>query len=269
MRLVRFVAEEIVRFGVLENDRVWDVEGPFGRLEPRPRVQALPLASVRLLAPIEPSKIVLASTNYHSVARLFGREPRLDPVIFFKPPSAVIGPGDAIVYPALSRKLTYEPELAVVIRRRCRNLAPEEVAGAILGYTCLNDVSALDLVERDNGHFSRGKGFDTFAPIGPWIETELDPHDIRLAAYLNGQQTITTPTADMIVSVAGLVSYVSQVMTLQPGDVISTGASGIEEMHAGDTIEIEVQGVGRLVNPVTADPVRASAPEGATGGHSS
>jgi len=254
MRLVRFAVGRDGEhgFGVVEGDQIVEVADPFGDL--RPTGAGRPLADTRLLAPIGPGKIVLASTNYHSVAKMMGREPRLDPVIFFKPPTALAGPDDPIVYPSISKKLTYEPELAVVIKRRCHHVSEDEAADVILGYTCLNDVSALDLVERDNGHFSRGKGFDGFAPTGPWIETDLDPSDIQLAAYLNGARTITTASNDMIVPTLKLISYVSGVMTLLPGDLISTGASGIEEMNVGDTIEIEVQGIGRLRNTIVADP---------------
>lgn len=210
------------------------------------------LADVRLLAPILPSKVVCVGKNYAEHAREMGGEPPAEPVIFLKPSTAVCGPGDPITRPVrVSGRTDYEGELAVVIGRVCREVPVERVPEVIFGYTCANDVTARDLQARD-GQWTRAKGFDTFCPIGPWIETDLDPADVRLTTRLNGEIRQDARTSLLLHDVATLVAFVSQVMTLLPGDVLLTGTpAGIGPMEAGDEVTVTVEGIGTLANRVT------------------
>ncbi|HFD39875.1 MAG TPA: FAA hydrolase family protein, partial [Anaerolineae bacterium] len=174
-----------------------------------------------------------------------------EPLLFLKPPSAVIGPGEAIVYPQhLSRRVEHEAELAVVIGRRARRVPPAEAPAYILGYTCANDVTARDLQRRD-GQWTRGKGFDTFCPLGPWIVPGLDPGDLAIRCLVNGQVRQQGRTSQMIFAIADLIAYISAVMTLEPGDVILTGTpSGVGLLQPGDQVTVEIEGIGSLTNPV-------------------
>ncbi|MEF3697301.1 fumarylacetoacetate hydrolase family protein [Desulfolutivibrio sp.] len=214
----------------------------------------IPLSEIQLLPPVAPTKVVCAAVNYRSHAAEVGREVPDEPVLFLKPPSAVIPAGQPIVLPRASARVDYEAELAVVMGRPCRNVPPEKVAAHIFGYTCANDVTARDLQNKD-GLYGRAKGFDTFAPIGPWIETEApDPGNLAIRTLVNGEVRQEGDTSDMIFPVAELVSFISRVMTLQPGDVILTGTPpGIGPLAAGDEVRIEIAGVGVLINPVVAE----------------
>ncbi|NDY55405.1 fumarylacetoacetate hydrolase family protein [Desulfovibrio sulfodismutans] len=214
----------------------------------------IPLSEIQLLPPVAPTKVVCAAVNYRSHAAEVGREVPDEPVIFFKPPSAVIPAGQPIVLPRASARVDYEAELAVVMGRPCRNAAPDKVAAHIFGYSCANDVTARDLQKKD-GLFGRAKGFDSFAPIGPWIETEVaDPGNLAIRTLVNGEVRQEGDTSDMIFSVAELVSFISRVMTLYPGDVVLTGTPpGIGPLAAGDEVRIEIAGVGVLINPVVAE----------------
>jgi 2-keto-4-pentenoate hydratase/2-oxohepta-3-ene-1,7-dioic acid hydratase in catechol pathway len=170
------------------------------------------------------------------------------PVIFLKPRSAVIGPGDIILRPAMSNQIDYEAELGVVIRDRVRNIRPDEALDHVLGYTCANDVTARDLQKKD-GQWTRAKAFDTFCPVGPWIETELNPDDLLIESYLNGARRQASRTSQCIFSARSLISFISEIMTLEPGDLIITGTpSGIGPMKPGDEIEIRIEGIGSLKN---------------------
>jgi 2-keto-4-pentenoate hydratase/2-oxohepta-3-ene-1,7-dioic acid hydratase in catechol pathway len=211
-----------------------------------------PLPDVRLLAPILPSKVICIGKNYADHAREMGGEPPEEPVIFLKPSTAVSGPGDPIQRPTLiSERTDYEGELAVVIGRLCRQVPADRVAEVIFGYTCANDVTARDLQARD-GQWTRAKGFDTFCPLGPWIETELDPADLALTTRLNGEVKQASRTSLLLHDVQALVMFVSQVMTLLPGDVLLTGTpAGIGPMKAGDEVSVAIEGIGTLSNPVT------------------
>ncbi|OHE22440.1 MAG: hypothetical protein A3K40_05370, partial [Syntrophobacterales bacterium RIFOXYC2_FULL_60_23] len=211
------------------------------------------LPEVTLLAPCEPTKIVALGLNYRDHAAEFGRPIPDEPLIFMKPSTAVIGPDEDIIYPAMSRRVDYEAELAVVIGRTCRFVKPEDFRDYVLGYTCINDVTARDLQKKD-GQFTRSKSFDTFAPLGPWIETAIpDPDNLMVEAYLNGERRQHGNTRDMVFPVATLVSFISQIMTLRPGDVIATGTpAGIGPMAPGDVVEIRVEGIGRLQNRVVS-----------------
>ena len=215
------------------------------------------LDDVRLLAPVLPrSKVIGIGRNYAAHAAEMGGEVPSEPLMFLKPNTSVIGPGDAIRYPRQSQEVHYEGELAVVIGRICRDVPPEQATDVIHGYTLANDVTARDL-QRSDGQFTRAKGFDTFCPLGPWIETDLDPDDFsrgrRVQTFLNGEVVQDGSTADMVFDVPALVAHVSSVMTLLPGDVILTGTpEGVGPMEVGDEVEISIDGLGTLTNKVEA-----------------
>jgi 2-keto-4-pentenoate hydratase/2-oxohepta-3-ene-1,7-dioic acid hydratase in catechol pathway len=209
------------------------------------------LADVRLLAPVLPSKVVAIGRNYLEHARETGSEPPAEPLIFLKPSTAVVGPGDAIVRPVhLSQRVDYEGELAIVFGRLCRDVPAARVPEVIFGYTCANDVTARDLQSKD-GQWARAKGFDTFCPLGPWIETDLDPADVRLTTSVNGEVVQDSRTSLMIHDVTTLVTYVTAVMTMLPGDVLLTGTpAGIGPVVSGDSVSVSVEGIGALTNRV-------------------
>lgn len=243
MKLVRFqVGNEVVR-GRVEGDRVVSTDGlTAGR--------SYALGDVRLIAPVAPTKVVAIGLNYRDHAEEVGLPIPDEPILFIKPSSSVIGPQEPILMPPQSSRVDYEAELAVVIGTRAYRVPKDRAAEHVLGYTCLNDVTARDLQGKD-GQWTRSKGFDTFCPIGPWVETELDPADLRIELYLNGERKQASRTSMLIFPVPFLVEFVSSVMTLEPGDIIATGTtSGIGPMNAGDNVEVRIEGIGSLVNPV-------------------
>jgi 2-keto-4-pentenoate hydratase/2-oxohepta-3-ene-1,7-dioic acid hydratase in catechol pathway len=213
----------------------------------------LALADVRLLAPVLPrSKVVGIGKNYAAHAAEMGGDVPAEPLMFLKPNTSVVGPGDPVYYPRQSSEVHYEGELAVVIGRICRDVTPERVADVVYGYTAANDVTARDL-QRGDVQFTRAKGFDSFCPLGPWIETELDTADLAVTTHLNGDVVQHGTTKDMIFDVPALVAYVSSVMTLLPGDVILTGTpDGVGPMQVGDEVEVTVEGIGSLPNRVVS-----------------
>ncbi len=213
----------------------------------------IPLADVRLLAPVIPrSKVVGIGRNYADHAAEMGTDLPEEPMMFLKPNTSVVGPGDPVFYPAQSSEVHFEGELAVVIGRICRDVTPERVAEVVYGYTVGNDVTARDLQRRDV-QFTRAKGFDSFCPLGPWIETELDVSDLALQTHLNGDLVQDGSTRDLIFDVPTLVAHVSSVMTLLPGDVILTGTpAGVGPMTVGDEVEVTIAGIGSLSNKVVA-----------------
>jgi len=213
-----------------------------------------PLADVRLLAPVLPSKVVAIGRNYADHAAELGNEVPDDPIIFLKPSTAVVGPRDPIVYPTqLSERVDFEGELAVVIGRLCREVPPERVGEVIFGYTCANDVTARDLQARD-GQWARAKGFDTFCPLGPWIETDIDPADLELTTIVSGEIRQNSRTSLLLHNVTALVTYVTAVMTLLPGDVLLTGTpAGVGPLKDGDEVSVTIEGIGTLTNGVTND----------------
>jgi len=217
-------------------------------------VEPLALAEVAVLPPVTPSKVICAAGNFRSRLRELGRDATDAPLLFLKPPSAVIGSGQAIVLPKASTRVEAEAELAIVIGRICRNVAPGDVAKHLFGYACAADVTAADLRDQDET-LGRAKGFDTFAPIGPWIETDVaDPSALGLRLLLNGSPVQAGNTSDMVVSPFALVSFVSTIMTLLPGDVILSGSpAGPSPLAAGDEARVEIDGVGVLINPVRAE----------------
>jgi 2-keto-4-pentenoate hydratase/2-oxohepta-3-ene-1,7-dioic acid hydratase in catechol pathway len=210
-----------------------------------------PLDDVRLLAPVLPSKVVAVGRNYADHAREMGGEPPAEPVLFLKPSTAVVGHGDPIAYPVkLTQRVDYEGELAVIIGRLCREVPAAQAAEVIFGYTCANDVTARDLQARD-GQWTRAKGFDTFCPLGPWIETDADPADLQLTTEVNGEVRQQARTSQLLYDVPALVEYVSTVMTLLPGDVLLTGTpAGAGPLEDGDEVSVTIENVGSLHNTV-------------------
>jgi 2-keto-4-pentenoate hydratase/2-oxohepta-3-ene-1,7-dioic acid hydratase in catechol pathway len=212
------------------------------------------LKNIRMLAPCEPSKIVCVGRNYAAHAAELGNEMPKEPMIFLKPPSAIIGPDEPIVLPAASNRVEHEGELGVVIGKKCAHLSDEtDPLSYVLGYTSVNDVTARDLQKADV-QFTRAKGFDTFCPVGPHIETQLDPHDVLVECHVNGQPRQSGSTALMAFPVASLIRYISRIMTLLPGDLIATGTpAGVGPLVANDSVSVSVAGIGVLRNPVHAN----------------
>lgn len=250
MKIFRFRYQKKIQYGVLEGDQLRPIQGSVFRRFHLAKV-TIPLAEVKILPPVEPSKIVAVGANYADHARERGRPLPEEPLIFLKPPSAVIGPHDIIIYPPQSRRVDYEGELAVVIRKKARNLSEEEdVRPYILGYTCFNDVTARDLQDKDI-QFTRAKSFDTFAPMGPCIATDVDPSRLKIKTFLNGKLRQSGNTRNFIFPVPFLIRFISRIMTLYPGDVITTGTpAGIGPMSPGDRVEVQIEGIGTLSNTV-------------------
>ena len=250
MKIVRFAASGHNHYGILTGNRVQQLyANPFRQF--KLLNQFYTLNRVRLLPPCLPSKIVAIGINYRSHATEFKHELPDSPLMFLKPGTAVIGPDDNIIYPSLSKQVDFEGELGIVISKKAYQITVSDALKYILGYTCFNDVTARDLQKKD-GQWTRAKGFDTFAAIGPWIETELDPSALKLETRLNGEIKQSGTTADLIFPAVQLVSAVSQVMTLLPGDVIASGTpGGVGPMQPGDTVEIQIEGIGTLVNHVS------------------
>ena len=264
MRIARFTTGEDPRFGVVSGDI-----DEHGELDPDavvsvlkgdpmytgidPSGEQLPVADVRLLAPVIPrSKVVAIGKNYAAHAAEMGGEVPAEPLMFIKPNTSVIGRGDPIAYPRQSREVHFEGELAVVIGRICRDVPKERAHDVILGYTIGNDVTARDL-QRSDVQFTRAKGFDTFCPLGPWIETELDTADLRVRTLLNGDTKQDGTTRDLVFDVPTLVAHISSVMTLLPGDVILTGTpDGVGPMEVGDEVDVLISGLGTLTNKVVS-----------------
>ncbi len=261
MRMARIAHPSGVAFVVIdgEGDVTDDGAGrvakeildhPFG--VPQYTGREWPLGQTRLLAPILPSKVIGLGRNYADHAAEMGNAVPDEPMIFLKPSTSVIGPGAPILLPPSSSRVEFEGELAVVIGRPCRDVSAENAQSVILGYTVANDVTARDL-QRADVQFTRGKGFDSFCPLGPWIETELDPNDLAVRTELDDEVKQDGRTIDMIHSVAAQIQFISAVMTLLPGDVILTGTpAGVGQMLAGQTVAVTVEGIGTLSNPVQA-----------------
>lgn len=256
MKWLRFESDIGPRYGQLVgDDQIQPVDGtPFG--DAAAAGNRLPLAGARLLAPVVPRRVFGVGLNYVNHIRETGSATPRIPMLFMKPDSAVIGPDAAVVYPAEGREVHYEAELAVVIGRRARRVAVADAASAILGYTCANDISerVIQREEMGLGCLVVGKGFDTFCPLGPVIVTDLDPSRLRIMARVNGRTRQDSSTSDLLFDVPTLVSYLSQAITLEPGDVIITGTpAGIGPVLPGDIMEIEIEGIGILRNPVVAE----------------
>jgi 2-keto-4-pentenoate hydratase/2-oxohepta-3-ene-1,7-dioic acid hydratase in catechol pathway len=255
MRLIRYLGVNgSACFGWVQGDQAGALEGnPFETFH---RVEtSQPLAGMRLLAPVSPGKIVCVGRNYAAHAKEHGAAVPDVPLLFLKPPSAVIGPGQTIYLPPQSQQVEHEAELVVVIGKTGRWIQLEAALDHVLGYTVGNDVTARDLQNRD-GQWTR-QGFDTFCPLGPWIETEFDPADAVVTCHVNGDLRQMASTRDMVFNIRQLIAYASTVMTLEPGDVLMTGTpAGVGPLQPGDVVETAIEGLGKLRNPVAAEPSR-------------
>ncbi|MER7762163.1 fumarylacetoacetate hydrolase family protein [Streptomyces sp. NPDC097619] len=262
MRIARFSIDGNVAFGAVEGgtapgdeaDLVLDIiKGiPFADFELSGT--KVPLSKVRLLPPVLPNKVVAIGRNYAEHAKELGNEVPETPITFFKPSTSVVGPGDPIAYPSFSQELHHEAELAVVIGRMCREVPRERVKDVILGFTCANDVTARDVQQREK-QWARAKGFDSSCPLGPWIETDLDParvaDGLAVQCTVNGQQRQLGSTSDMIRSVEDLIVHITEAMTLLPGDVVLTGTpAGVGPLNVGDEVAVTIEGIGTLTNKV-------------------
>lgn len=255
MRVIRYESldeKSRPKYGWILDNKVGEIGGNiFGRY--RRKEVDTPLAEVHLLAPSEPSKIICVGKNYVEHARELGGEPPKVPLIFFKPPSAIIPNGGTIVLPPQSSQVEHESELVVVIGKRGRYISPEQAKKYIFGYTIGNDVTARDLQKTD-GQWTRAKGFDTFCSFGPWIDTDFDPADAVITCRVNGQMRQMASTRDMVFNISTLIAYISSVMTLEPGDLIFTGTpAGVGELKHGDEVVVEIEGLGALRNLVRAE----------------
>jgi 2-keto-4-pentenoate hydratase/2-oxohepta-3-ene-1,7-dioic acid hydratase in catechol pathway len=249
MKIVRYQDGSLVKYGVIEKETIREMEGdPFGHFHLTSKVKKV--GEAKLLSPCLPSKIVALGLNYRDHAEEVKLPIPDKPLLFIKPSTSVIGPGEAILYPKMSKRVDYEAELAVVIGKIAKNVSEEKAADYILGYTCLNDVTARDLQPKD-GQWTLSKSFDTFSPIGPWIVTDMDPYQLEISSYLNGERRQHSNTKNLIFGPRQLVSFISWAMTLLPGDVIATGTpSGIGPMAIGDQIDVVIEGIGTLSNHV-------------------
>ncbi|MCW1805355.1 fumarylacetoacetate hydrolase family protein [Brachybacterium squillarum] len=255
MRIARFTTGEDPMYGIVQEkdgrDMVYGITGDPLYTEIRPTGKIHPLEDVRLLAPVIPrSKVVCVGRNYAAHAAELGNEVPDQALYFLKPNTAVVGPGDPIVLPAYSEEVSLEAELAVVIQRMAKDLEPEQVEDVVLGYTCANDLTARDTQRGENQWF-RAKAWDTSCPIGPWIETDLDPAALAISSSVDGETAQDGTTADMLRSVPELIAEISRVVTLLPGDVVLTGTpAGVRSVEAGSSIDVTIQGIGTLTNPV-------------------
>ncbi|MDO9128308.1 MAG: fumarylacetoacetate hydrolase family protein [Anaerolineales bacterium] len=250
MKIVRYqMKNETPKYGWILEDKIGaiegDIYGEYRRLEAETT-----LASLKLLAPAQPSKILCVGRNFVEHVKEHDAEVPKVPLIFMKPPSAIINPGDTILLPPQSQQIEHEAELVVVIGRRGRNVTAEEAQDYIFGYTVGNDVTARDL-QKSDGQWTRAKGFDTFCPFGPWIDTEFDASDALVTCKVSGQPRQMASTRDMVFNVNTLIAFISSVMTLEPGDLIFTGTpAGVGPLKPGDVVEVEIEGLGKLSNPV-------------------
>ena len=247
MKIARYLAHGQISYGVVEGDTVKQLSAsPF---EPHEVIDhAHKLSEVKLLAPCVPSKILAIGLNYSS--HLDDRQAPTEPMVFYKTPTSVIGPGDTIIRPKDTAKLDAEGELVIVIKDRCRNVPKAEAMQHVLGYTCGNDVSARDW-QKDDRNWWRAKSADTFSPAGPFIATDIDPHNVRLTCRINGTEVQGESTRLLIFDVSTIISYTTRFVTLEAGDMIYTGTPGTpQEMKDGDVCEVEIEGIGVLSNSI-------------------
>ena len=250
MKIYRFLHNNSPAVGVAAGDRIIRSSGTSALDPGSPTKDSVALAGAILLAPVVPPKVVAVGRNYSEHAKELGNEPPSEPIIFLKPPTAVLAPGGTIVRPPQSQRVDYECELAIVIGRRARNVARAQWRDYVTGFTCANDVTARDLQKKDV-QFTRGKSFDTFLPLGPCIETDLEPADLSLTTRVNDEVKQNGRTSLMIFPCDFLIEFITAIMTLEPGDVILTGTpAGVGPLVAGDRVEVEVEGIGVLRNVV-------------------
>jgi len=249
VKIVRFTTDGRNRYGILRGSVIREIEGkPFRHIKETEHSHNL--SDVKLLAPCTPTKIIALGLNYHEHAKELGKRVPSSPLTFLKPSTAVIGDGESIIYPSSSARVDYEGELAVVIKKPAWRVAIKDVPEYILGCTCFNDVTARDFQSSD-AQWTRAKGFNTFAAVGPWIETELNPGNLTVETYLNGKLRQKGNTSDLIYSIADIINFISHVMTLLPGDIIATGTPpGVGPMYPGDTVEVKIKSIGILRNSV-------------------
>lgn len=249
MLVLRYQHEGHAGYGALHGDVVHAIQGDIFGAHKVGEVVAK-LDEVRLLAPVRPSKIVCIGRNYRAHAAEMNADLPTEPLLFLKPPSSIIGPGDTIILPAQSSRVEHEAELVIVMGRQARDVPWNTALTYVFGCTIGNDVTARDL-QRKDGQWTRGKGFDTFCPLGPWIVTNLDTAGVGIRCRVNGETRQDGHTRDLVFDVPYLVSYISKVMTLEPGDVIMTGTpAGVSQLHPGDIVEVEIDSLGVLRNPV-------------------
>ena len=250
MKIFRFERGGKASYGILKEDHLFIVKGTvYGKFELAEK--GIPLSEATLRPPVVPTKIVAVGRNYKAHAEELGNVLPVEPLLFLKPPSAVIGPNDFIIYPEMSKQVDYEGELAVVLKKRASGLDEKEpVEDYILGYTCFNDITARDLQTKDV-QFTRAKSFDTFASVGPCIVTDLNPSALQIKTFLNGKLRQSSSTGNLIFTIPFLVRFISRIMTLEPGDIISTGTpAGVGPMQPGDRVDVQIEGIGTLSNQV-------------------
>ncbi len=249
MKIIRYSKASVENYGVLRDNKIHELSGDiFTEFSESGR--SFLFGEVDLLPPVDPSKIVAVGLNYKEHAKELNLPLPTEPLIFLKPKSAIIADGKNIIYPDMSSRVDYEGELGVVIKKRAKNVLTSDAKDYILGYTCVNDVTARDLQFKD-GQFTRAKSFDTFCPVGPCIQTELDPKNAKLKTYVNQELRQSTCTSDMIFDMFYIVSFISQIMTLEAGDLIITGTpKGVGSLNRGDEITVEIDTIGRLTNKI-------------------
>jgi 2-keto-4-pentenoate hydratase/2-oxohepta-3-ene-1,7-dioic acid hydratase in catechol pathway len=255
VRIVRFQQGRKIKYGALQGQTIkglkgspFSVRGGLGNFDG----SSFKLTEVRLLAPCVPSKLVCIGLNYRAHAMESGAALPPAPLIFLKPTTAIINPEEAIILPRYAEHIDYEGELGIVIGRKAKDVSEKQAKDYALGYVCFDDVSDR-VAQNGDGQWTRAKGYDTFAPVGPWIETDVNPDKLKIETYLNGKVRQSSNTNDLIFGVSKIISYVSQMMTLLPGDVIATGTpSGVGQIHPGDVVEVKIEKIGTLKNPVVA-----------------
>ena len=247
MKIARFIYKKKTYFGTVKNNHVNIIEGSIFR-NFKIIKKKIDVSDIMFLSPVKPSKIVCVGLNYKDHAKELNMPIPKEPIIFLKPPTAIIGHGQKIIYPKGATRLDYEAELAIVIKRKARCVDKKAAKDYILGYTCLNDVTARDLQQKDV-QWTRAKSFDTFCPIGPYIVTQINPDNLDVSSYLNGKKKQSSTTANLIFNIEELVSFVSRIMTLNSGDILATGTPpGVGPMEVGDKIEIKIEKIGSLIN---------------------
>jgi 2-keto-4-pentenoate hydratase/2-oxohepta-3-ene-1,7-dioic acid hydratase in catechol pathway len=252
MRLARFAHNQQIGYGMVDGDVVRPVRGDIFT-EPISDGDRIPIGDIKFLVPTLPTKVIALGMNYRTHAEELKLQIPDEPLFFYKPLSSLIGMDDAIRYPQQSRRVDYEAEVAFVIGKTAKDVPVSDALKYVLGYTCFNDITARDIQFKSSIEFVKSKGFDTFAAVGPWIETEVDPGNLTLECLVNGEVRQTGNTSDLIFGVAEVLSYISSIMTLCPGDIIATGTpSGIGPLSVGDTVAVRVEGIGVLENTVVA-----------------
>ena len=249
MKIARFKYKNKIYYGKVEDNAVYIITGPvFEKFHTTDK--RVSISDVDILSPVAPSKIICVGLNYKDHAKELNMPIPQQPIIFLKPPTSATGHNRKIIYPKGVTRLDYEAELAIVIKRKARNIDKKSAKDYILGYTCLNDVTARDLQQKDV-QWTRAKSFDTFCPLGPYIETRIDPENLAIRLYLNGELKQSSTTGNLIFKIYELVSFISKVMTLEPSDIIATGTPpGVGPMEIGDVVEVDIEGIGRLRNVV-------------------